>query len=236
MQRSDAALAVQSRPVGEPVTTKGFVTWSSPRRRQSPTLPRRSSRACASSSARDRVLLRRAQTLAEVCRDSGTPLRNPDGRARTRHPPGACRVTWADRPLSELADHIVEDLPRAAPAGASPAARAGRQAPGARRRAPSLLTVVEAGAAPVRGRAPRAGDGRGGRVCFPLIRPARGGRSGDEDFGPARRAPHASRTCSIRMPRGRFGLLRGITGGYEPPSNACADVPCALPRLSELER
>jgi regulator of cell morphogenesis and NO signaling len=48
------------------------------------------------------------QTLAQVCRDIGTPYEILTRELEQAIRQAPARVTWADRPLSELTDHIVE--------------------------------------------------------------------------------------------------------------------------------
>jgi regulator of cell morphogenesis and NO signaling len=174
------------------------------------------------------------QTLEQVCRDAGTAYETLTAELEHAIHDAPARVTWADRPLSELTAHIAEgfhepllqELPRLR------ALITRLQGHGdAHRR---LLTVVgqelhrfeagllarvtaeEAELFPLIERLEADGPSDGESLRLAALR-------GDADLF----HPDAART--IR-------LLREITDGYEPPSNACATLRSLFRGLEELEQ
>jgi regulator of cell morphogenesis and NO signaling len=143
-------------------------------------------------------------------------------------------VTWADRPLSELTDHIVEafhqplllELPRLR------ALITGLQRHGdAHRR---VLTVIAHEMC-------RFAAGLLARVTaeeaelFPLIDRLEADGPCDEEL--LRLAALRSDADMFHQDAARtIRLLRGITDGYEPPSNACATLRSLYRGLEEFEQ
>ena len=174
------------------------------------------------------------QTLAQVCRDIGTPyeiLTVELGHAIRQAP---ARVTWADRPLSELTDHIVEafhqpllvELPRLR----------------------ALITRLQDHGDVHR----RVLTSVGQELCrfetaflarvtaeagelFPLIN--RLESDGPCDGDALRLAALRSDAEVFHQDAARtIRLLRGITDGYAPPSNACATLRSLYRGLEEFEQ
>jgi regulator of cell morphogenesis and NO signaling len=174
------------------------------------------------------------QTLAEVCRDLGIPYETLTAELEHAIRTAPSRVTWADRPLSELTSHIantfheplLQELPRLR------ALVARLQGHGDAHRL--LLTVVvqelrrfEAG---LLARVAAEKDG-----LFPLIARVEAQGRCDEDsaqFDALRRDADMFHLDAARTIR----LLRGITSGYEPPSNACSTLRSLYRGLKELEQ
>jgi regulator of cell morphogenesis and NO signaling len=174
------------------------------------------------------------QTLAQVCRDIGTPYEILTVELEHAIRQAPARVTWADRPLSELTDHIVEafhqplllELPRLR------ALITRLQDHGdAHRR---VLAVVgqelcrfEAG---LIARVTSEAD-----ELFPLIDRLEADGPRNED---------SPKLAALRTEAGLFHqdaartirLLREITDGYEPPSNACATLRSLYRGLEEFEQ
>ena len=163
------------------------------------------------------------QTLAQMCRDLGTPYEILTVELEHAICQAPARVTWADRPLSELTDHIVEafhqplllELPRLR------ALITRLQDHGdAHRR---VLTVVGQQLC-------RFEAGLLARVTaeetelFPLIDRLEADGPCDEDCAGSLRSA-AMPKCSIRMPRGRFGSCEGpptATNRRRTPAQRCA--------------
>ena len=174
------------------------------------------------------------QTLAEVCREIGTPYEILAVELEHAIRQAPVRVTWADRPLSELADHIAEtfhgplllELPRLR------GLIARLQGHGDAHRL--LLTVVvqelrrfEAG---LLARVTAEKEG-----LFPLIHRLEADGPSEEDsarLDALRRDADIFHLDAARTIR----LLRGITSGYEPPSNACRTLRSLYHGLKELEQ
>ena len=173
------------------------------------------------------------QTLAQLCHDTGTSyeLLTVELEDAVRQAPA--RVTWADRPLSELTDHIAEtfhqplrlELPRLR------ALITRLESHGAHRH---VLTVVgrEIG---------RFETGFLARVTaeeselFPLI--ARLETDGPGEGDSSRLAALSSDAEAFHQDAaGTIRLLRAITDGYVPPSNACATLRSLYRGLEEFEQ
>lgn len=174
------------------------------------------------------------QTLAQVCHDTGITygLLAVELEHAIRQAPA--RVTWADRPLSELTDHIAETFHQ-----------------------PLLLEVPRLRALITRLRNHGAAHCRVLTVVgyelrrfeaallarvtaekdelFPLIGRIEADGAGVEEsrqLGALRRDADMFHQDAARTIR----LLRGITDGYEPPSNACAMLRSAYRGLEEFEQ
>ena len=173
------------------------------------------------------------QTLAQVCRDIGTPYEALTVELEHAIREAPARVTWADRPLSDLTDHIVEafhqplllELPRLL------ALITRLQGHGAHSR---MLTVVaqelcrfEAG---LLARVTAEAD-----ELFPLIDRLEVDGPCDED-SPRLAALRTDAELFHRDAARTIRLLRGITDGYEPPSNACATLRSLYRGLEEFEQ
>ena len=174
------------------------------------------------------------QTLAEVCREIGTPYETLTLELEQAIRQAPARVTWADRPLSELTDHIVEafhgplllELPRLR------GLIARLQGHGDAHRL--LLTVVvqelrrfEAG---LLARVKAEED-----ELFPLInRLESDGRCHEES--PRLAALRSDADVFHQDAARTIRLLRGITDGYEPPPNACATLRSLCRGLEEFEQ
>jgi regulator of cell morphogenesis and NO signaling len=173
-------------------------------------------------------------TLAQVCRGIGTSYETLTVELEHAIRQAPARVTWAERPLSELTDHIVEafhqplllELPRLH------ALIAKLQDHGdAHRR---VLTVVgqelsrfEAGL--LARVTAEAGE------LFPLIDRLEAEGPCDEDssrLGALRTDAELFHQDAARTIR----FLRAITDGYEPPSNACAMLRSLYRGLEEFEQ
>ncbi len=173
------------------------------------------------------------QTLAQLCHDTGTSyeLLTVELEDAVRQAPA--RVTWADRPLSELTDHIAEtfhqplrlELPRLR------ALITRLESHGAHRH---VLTVVgqEIG---------RFETGFLARVTaeeselFPLIDRLEADGPGEGDS--SRLAALSSDAEAFHQDAaGTIRLLRAITDGYVPPSNACATLRSLYRGLEEFEQ
>ena len=174
------------------------------------------------------------QTLAQVCRDIGTPYEILTRELEQAIRQAPARVTWVDRPLSELTDHIVEafhqpfllELPRLRALVTRLQAHGdahhrvltvvGREL---RRFEAALLAQVKAEE----------------DELFPLINRL-------ESHGPC--DGDALRLAALRSDAEVFHqdaartirLLRGITDGYEPPPNACATLRSLCRGLEEFEQ
>ncbi len=174
------------------------------------------------------------KTLAAVCRDIGIPFEvlTVELEGAIRQAPA--RVTWADRPLAELTHHIEEaihqPLLQELPHLRSLITRL-RGHSGAQLR---VLTVLgqelsrfEAG---LLARVTSEKDG-----LFPLV---------DRLEANSACVEASSRLAALRGEADIFHqdaartirLLRGITNGYEPPSNACATLRALYRGLEEFEQ
>jgi regulator of cell morphogenesis and NO signaling len=174
------------------------------------------------------------QTLAQVCRDIGTPYEILAGELEQAIRQAPARVTWADRPLPELTDHIVEafhqplllELPRLLALvirlqGHGDAHRRVLTVVGQelRRFEAALLAWVKAEE----------------DELFPMINrlEADGPCTGESPRLAALRSDaevfHQDAARTIR-------LLRRITDGYQPPSNACATLRALCRGLEEFEQ
>ena len=171
------------------------------------------------------------QTLAEVCRDIGTPyeILTVELEHAIRHAPA--RVRWADRPLSELTNHIVEafhqplllELPRLR------ALITRLQGHGDAHR--PVLTVVGQELRRFEARLLGWVTAEEDLELASADRPARcvAGPCGEE-WPSARRAPQRRRGVPSGCRAGTIRLLRGITDGYESPSNALRNAALVLQR------
>ena len=174
------------------------------------------------------------QTLAKVCRDTGTSYETLTAELEHAILQSPARMTWADRPLSEVTDHIVEAFhqPFQLELRRLRALITKLQDHGdAHRR---VLTVVgqelcrfEAGfLARVTAEA---------YELFPLIERLEAEGPSDEES--SRLAALRSDTDMFHQDAARtIRLLRQITDGYEPPSNACATLRSLYRGLEELEQ
>ena len=174
------------------------------------------------------------QTLAQVCHDTGLPYETLTAELEHAIRQAPARVTWAERPLSELTDHIGEtfhqplllELPRlraliARLRGHGDAHRRVLTVVGQelRRFEAKLFTWV------------MAEEGE----LFPLI--DRLEANGPCDGEPPRLAALRRDAEMFHQDAARtIRLLRGITDGYEPPSNACAALRSLYRGLEEFEQ
>ena len=174
------------------------------------------------------------QTLAQVCRDTGTPYEILTVELEDAIRQAPARVTWADRPLSEVTEHIVDafhqpfllELPRLRALITRLQGHGGAHH--------RVLTVVghelQRFEAALLARVTAEKD-----ELFPLIDRLEVDGTCDKDL-PRLAALRSDAEMFHQDAARTIRLLRGITDGYEPPSNACATLRSLYRGLEDFER
>jgi len=173
------------------------------------------------------------RTIAQTSEDAGIPYADLAAELRQAARATPTRLTWMDRPLSELTDHIVEafhdpvrqELPRLRQAATKLLGHAER------RRGVWTIVNYELGRFEMELTKQMSTEEA---ELFPLLeRLTREPLEAQEraHLAVLRRQIDAFHQDTAYTSR----LLRRITGGYEPPVNACGNVRALYRGLAELE-